>query len=171
MNGKITHYLAFPLSVEYVPMFGLEVGDSDGQQLWEALAILLAVDIRTAIWSQHRIILGVKSDKVGAFTLLAKMRPSGPTIGTIAHELALHLAQPPFPPDATQTPGVADVIADKLSRVYSTDGTGSVDRSLHLALAEAEETATPLRDANWYKAYDRQPATSVAKRKWWGYRK
>ena len=43
MNGKITHFFACPVSFEDVWMFGFEVGDSDGQQLWQALAILVAV--------------------------------------------------------------------------------------------------------------------------------
>ena len=100
--------------MEDVALYGFAVGDSDGQQLWEALAILVAVDIWSPIWSQQRIVLSVKGDNVGALTLLVKMRPSGPMMGIIARELALRLAQLPFPPEATHTPGVAHIIADKL---------------------------------------------------------
>ena len=132
---------------------------------------MVAVDIWAKIWSQNRIILKVKGDNVGALTLLVTMRPNGPKMGIIARELALRLAQLSFPPDATHTPGVAHIIADKLSRVYSPTGAGSVDKSLHPALENAEETATPVRSADWYKAYDTKPATTVAKRKRWGYRK
>ena len=66
------------------------------------------------------------------------------------------------------TPGVSHVAADRLSRVHSPDGSGKVDSNIHPALANAEHTATPLRDKKWYQAYDEPPATKVAKRKWWG---
>ena len=53
--------------------------------------------------------------------------------------------------------------ADKLPQNHSPDGAVSVSRALHPALAEAAETVTPIRDTGWYKAYDRQPATTVTK--------
>ena len=71
--------------------------------------------LRHSFWSQTRIILKVKGDNVTALTLLIKMRPSGPTMAIIARELALRLVELSFPPDATRTPGVAHVIADRLS--------------------------------------------------------
>ena len=72
---------------------------SEGQQIWEALAILVAVDIWTNIWAHNRIVLNVKGDNVGALTLLIKMRPDGPNMAIIA----LHLVEVSFPPDATHT--------------------------------------------------------------------
>ena len=99
---------------------------------------------------------------MGALTLLIKMRPNGPKMAIIACALALQWIQPSFLREATHTPGIAHVIADKLPRVYSPDGPGKVDRSIHLALAQATETPTPLRNAAWYKAYSREPASKEA---------
>ena len=99
-------------------MFNMPIGSADGQQLWECLAILVAIDMWSKLWNQQRIILKVRSDNVGALTLLLKMRPANATIAIVARELALRLADLSFPPDAMHTPGVAHVLADRLSRVF-----------------------------------------------------
>ena len=52
VDGQVTHYFACPVSKEDVGVFEVPIGSSDGQQLWEAFAILLAVDIWTKVWSQ-----------------------------------------------------------------------------------------------------------------------
>ena len=139
-------------------MFGIPIGTAVGQQLWECLAVLVAVDIWTHLWKQSRIILKVWGDNVGALTLVVKMRPPTPTIAIVARELALRLVELSFPPDAEHTPGVAHVIADRLSRVHAPGGSGVVDSSIHPALANAQRTDTPKRSPDWYRAY-REPAS------------
>ena len=122
------------------------------------LGALVAVDIWTHLWKQSRIIRKVRGDNVGAVTLLAKMRPPTPTIAIVARELALRLVELSFPPDAEHTPGVAHVIADRLSRVHAPGGSGVVESSIHPALANAPRTDTPRRNPDWYRAY-REPAS------------
>ena len=131
--------------------FGIQIGDGNGQQLWEALAILVAVDLWSAHWKQQRIVLKVRSDNVTALTLLTKMRPPSPSIAVVARELAMRLVDMSFPPDAEHTPGVGHVLADKLSRVYAPSGKGVLDDSLHPALASAQEAHAPVRDDTWYR--------------------
>ena len=80
------------------------------------------------------------------------MRPATATIAIVARELALRLAELSFPPDAVHTPGVAHVLADRLSRVHAPDGSGIVDKTIHPALAHAELTTVPDRDDSWYSA-------------------
>ena len=103
----------------------------------------------------------VKADNVGAFTLLIKMRPGSAKVTIIARELALRLVDLSFPPDAIHTPGVAHVIADRLSRVHAPGSAskqpGEWDGSpaaCHAALAMASETPVPARDRPWYRALD-----------------
>ena len=79
------------------------------------------------------------------------MRPPDAAHAIIAREMALRLAELSFPPDAVHTPGVAHVLADRLSRVFIPGGNGKVDRSIHPALANAEVTNVPVRDDYWYK--------------------
>ena len=74
-------------------------------------------------------------------------------MGIIARELALRLVELSFPHEAVHTPGVAHVIAGKLSRVRAFGGTGVVDKSIHYALEHAKLSEPPARNAKWYKAY------------------
>ena len=146
-DGVITRYFSCPISDFDVAIYDMPRGTPDGQQIWECLAILVAIDMWSSIWQQNRIVLKVKADNVGALTLLIKMRPGSPKIAIIARELALRLVDLSFPPDAIHTPGVAHVIADWLSRVYAPgseskqpgEWNGSA-AACHAALAMASET-------------------------------
>ena len=135
-------------------------GSPDGQQIWECLAVLVAIDIWSEHWQKSRIVLKVKADNVSALTLLIQMRPGSPKIAIIARELALRLVELSFPPDALHTPGVAHVIADRLSRVYA-PGASGIPSQCHHALAMAAETATPARYATWYRSSGTEPATQM----------
>ena len=100
---------------------------------------------------RERIVFKVKSDNVTALTLLIKMRTSSPTLAVIARELALHLVDLSFTPDAAHTPGVGHVFADKLSRVFSPTGKGVLTPDLHPAMATAQVAHAPLRCPLFYK--------------------
>ena len=84
--------------------------------------------------------------------LCIKMCPANDTIAIVARELSLRLAELSFPPDAVHTPGVAHVLADRLSRIFAPNGSGLVDKTIHPALANAELTMVPERDNSWYSA-------------------
>ena len=88
----------------------------------------------------------------------------------IAGELALRLVELSFPPDATHTPGVAHVIADRLSRVCMPGGTGIVDRSIHASLADAIKALAPTRNDAWYRAYERDLSSGEDSGQWCGSR-
>ena len=123
--------------------------------MWECLAILVAVRLWARLWAQDRMILRVRGDNVGALTLLIKLRPAtrNPAMGIIARELALNLAQLSFQPEAIHTPGLSHVVADLLSRIYSPTGSGTANSALHPASNNAEHSAVPERNDNWYLAY------------------
>ena len=95
----------------------------------------------------------IRADNVTALTALVKMRPKTPAHGIIVRELAMRLAELSFPPDAMHTPGISHVVADALSRVYSPDGSGVLDASLHPSLAAATISTPPERTPEWYLAY------------------
>lgn len=168
IDGQIQHFFACSISKEDVALSDTQIGDSDGQQLWVCLAIIVAVDMWHSIRSQSRIILKVRGDNVFALTMLIKMRPSGPNMAVIARELALRVVElSSFHPDATHTRGVAHVIADRLSRVFMPGGTGIVDKSIHACRAEAKEAVAFTRDDSWYRAYARDPSSNEASGQWW----
>ena len=95
----------------------------------------------------------VKSDNVIALTLLTKMRTKkdSPELAIVARELALHLVDLSFPPDAEHTPGLGHIFADKLSRVYAPTGNGALTPDLHPAMAYAQESIAPVRGTSYYK--------------------
>ena len=92
IDGVLKHWYACPVTEADVARFKMPIGDAKGQQLWECLAILIAVDVWAHIWSQQRIILKIRGDNVGALVLCIKMRPANATIAIVARELALRLA-------------------------------------------------------------------------------
>ena len=159
MDGVSTKHFATDISGDDEHIYGCPRGSSTGQQLWEALAILVAVDIWAMHWQQHRIILKIRGDNVGALTLLIKMRPDNSKMAIVARELALRMIELSFPPDAAHTPGIAHVLADKLSRIHAPGGSGSC-KDLHPAIAQATETVAPVRKPAWYRALDYEPAVS-----------
>ena len=152
IDGAITHYFGSPVTSEDEKKYGFAIGDSNGQQIWECLAILVALDVWAHLWSQQRVVLKIRGDNVGALFMVIKMRPPDPKHATIASEMALRLAKLSFPPDAIHTPGIAHVLADRLSRVYMPGESGRVDSSTHPALAQSEVTKAPKRNSDWYKA-------------------
>ena len=169
VGGRIVEYFSCPITALDVARYGHAIGCNKGQQLWECLAILIAVRLWAHIWSRERIVLRICGDNVGALTLLVKLRPptKNPAMGIIARELALDLAQLSFQPDATHTPGLSHVVADVLSRVHSPDGSGRVSSDLHPALAGAEGCDMPCRSEQWYQAYQARKASGM---KWAGRR-
>ena len=157
MDGVYRHYFSCPISDDDVEIFGIPRGTADGQQTWECLAILVAIDIWACHWKQDRIVLQVRGDNVGALALLIKMRPGSPKIAIIARELALRLVELSFPPDAVHTPGLAHKVADLLSRVHAPGAIGDSDTVVHPALAQAARTEVPVRSKAWYRAYIDEP--------------
>ena len=150
INGTITHYFADKVTQADADKYGFKIGDSNGQQIWERLAILVAIDAWSRHWLRERVVLKLRGDNVGALIMVIKMRPPDPAHAIIARELALRMAAMSFPPDAIHTPGVSHVIADKLSRVYMPGAAGKADASVHHALAKAVRTTIPVRNDGWY---------------------
>ena len=156
IDGKITNCFAYKLSEDDARIFNETLdGSCTGQQLWECLAILVAIGIWAGQWSQSRVVLKVRGDNVGALTLLIKMRPANAKQAIIARELALGLVEFSFPPDAVLTPGIAHIVAYELSRVYAPKGSGVVSNKIHPALEHAKETPAPKRNEAWYRALQR----------------
>ena len=153
IDGKITNFFTCKVSEHDARIFNEPLGGSSkGQQLWESLAVLVAIDIWASHWSQPRVVLKVRGDNVGPLTLLIKIRPATSKQAIIARELALRLVELSFPPDAVHTPGIAHVVADELPRVYAPKGTGVVNNKIRPALEQATETLAPIRNEAWYRA-------------------
>jgi hypothetical protein len=152
VDGAITHFFACAVTSQDEAIYGHAIGSSSGQQVWECLAVLIGVCIWCDQWKHERINLKVRGDNVGALTLLIKLRPSSAAQAIVARELALHLIEVSFPPEAVHTPGVSHIIADRLSRVFAPGGSHVVDAGVHPALASALRTTVPDRPRQWYRS-------------------
>ena len=71
--GDIKEDFSSPTSDDDVAKYGYAFADNKGQQVWEALAIPVAVDRWSSHWNRQRIVLEVKGDNVTSLVLLIKL--------------------------------------------------------------------------------------------------
>ena len=139
-------------------LYKLKVGSCDGQQILEALAILVAM----RLWlpsCEKRINLTpvVRGDNMTALTLVLKMRPSTPELAIVARELALCLSSYSFLPAVYHTPGIANVIPDLLSRINDPSKHEAHKVLDHPALKHSEYSIAPTRTRAVCKALVSDP--------------
>ena len=125
-------------------------GDHRGQQVWEALAILVALKAWAPIIMGKRFSwrLSVRGDNVTALNLVLRMKAKPGPLKAIAKELAMLLASSPYrPTSANHIAGLTNVVADMLSRRYDPS---KPDWQLPDELHGVERTALPPRCADYY---------------------
>ena len=87
------------------------------------------------------------SDNMAALSTICKMQTSSHSLGIVARELALDVADAIYEPQvASHVPGIANVVADRLARRYDPAKTYSVPPPL----AHALEVHPPPRDGKWW---------------------
>ena len=91
-NGEVQEYLYEEVSAEDISTFSLVVGSPDGQQILEALAMLIALRVWSARWRQLRTTVVVRGDNVTMLTMVLHLKGSSSGLNIIARELALELA-------------------------------------------------------------------------------
>ena len=148
VNGKVTHWLSSMLSELDYEKFKLTAGDPAGQQIWEALATLVALREWLPQWKDQRVCVKVRGDNVTMLKLVLSMRPSGWRLAIVARELALDVASGSYTPGvAVHTPGIANVVADLLSRQQMPGKPFTLPPSL----VGVPETLVRLRDASFMR--------------------
>ena len=148
VNGRPQEYFSDPLSEADVRIFEHQIGQAEGQQVWESLAALVALRQWRQKWQQHRVRLTVRGDNMAMLTLVVNMRPKSKQLQIVAQELALEFCHFSFVPViAEHIPGVANKIADELSRRHQ-PGTNASELSF---LSAAMEVEVPLRDKAYYR--------------------
>ena len=143
-------WLACPLEQYELDLFGLETGDPSGQAVWEFLAIL--VGLRT--WAEQTqsparsFSALVTSDSMAALQAARRLRSRCPRLNVVASELALLEALDIACIDMlSHTPGMANTLADRLSRLY-VPGTALKVPPL---LENVHRAMTEKRIASWWK--------------------
>ena len=140
-------YFSDAISSQDVDIFQHDTGTSDGQQIWESLAALIALRRWKHLWGQHSMWLRVKGDSVTMLTLIVNMRPTTPQLALIGQEIALEFADVPFVPViAMHIPGVANVAADELSRWWQPGHVAAVPTFV----GNAPRAMPPARNREYY---------------------
>ena len=86
---------------------------------------------------------------MAALAMVCRMQPSSPTLGIIARELALDIADAVYEPQlASHVPGLANVAADTLSRKHQPGYAFRLPSILHGCL----EVHPPARDDAWWRS-------------------
>ena len=145
VNESITEYFSDPISAMDESILGRGARTSEGQQAWEFLAILVAL----RLWNSQgrQVQLKFVGDNTGALNRALKLRPKCKTMAIMAREIALAISHMSFPPVMEQTPGVAHILADRLS---SADPAIDPDLVMHLALINASLSYPSVRNKAWY---------------------
>ena len=124
-------------------------GDSECQQIAEALAVLIAERAWTQYWQDLALVLAVRSDSVTALHLLCRVTSSGFGTNRIAPELATTLCESAVRPHLFRrsTTSGQNCVADVLNRRHEPSRVSVVPG----CLAEASETQVPPRTKALWK--------------------
>ena len=150
MNNTPIAYFSDELCEFDLRLANAALGSPDGQQVWESLALLMALRIWRSYWVRRGVELHIGSDSVSALSLLMKLRakPKAKGLGRIARELALDFSRCSYRPRWHEhIPGVSNVVSDKLSRRFQ-PGKSFV---LPEVLKHATEAKVPIRNENFFQ--------------------
>ena len=115
-SDRIVSYFASPLTRLDEEIHGHSIGSDKGQQVWEALCILVAMRTWTSEWLGCQCTLTIKSDNISALVMASKLKVTASIL--IAQELALILSEASYMPrHVVHVPGAMNAWADALSRL------------------------------------------------------
>lgn len=118
VDGHLVEYLAGEPHEFEIEFLGIVISDSESQQVMESLAGLIALRTWSKWWQQARVTLSIRSDNMGALTLLSRLTSSSARLNILAREFSLDLGNAAFSPDIVQhIPGFTNNICDALSRL------------------------------------------------------
>ena len=96
----------------------------------------------------------MRSDNVGALSVMSALKGSGDALTLVAKELALDLGKCEYLPRVLQhIPGVASVVADVLSRRYDPS---KQPLELPSLLKNVPEETLSVRNTGWWRVYSQE---------------
>ena len=147
--GQFVQFFAIPINETDEEVLKTKSGGCEGQQVWEALAGLVALRLWARFWTGQRARLHVRGDKMGALTLFSTLKASSPALSLISREFALDLGTAEYRPDLIQhIPGIVNKITDVLSRRYQQETTFSLPK----LLLKAKPVIPVRRDMTWWRS-------------------
>ena len=152
LEDKPLRYFASKVDDTDAHLLHFERGTAASQQILEALALLQALRTWQGWWMRNEVSFAIVSDSTSALSLVTKLRTSshGRGMRLIARELSLLFGNCAHKPHLLEhIPGVANVLADVLSRRYQPGRA----YSLPCALKEVREVMIPERTQRFYPTY------------------
>ena len=117
INGLLVAALYSPITPLDEAKFRIQRGDNEGQQVWELLIVLVALRRWSDKWPFARFSLEGRSDNMAALVATGSLKASTTSSNLIARELALDYGAAAYRPSVvTHTPGICNVVPDRLSR-------------------------------------------------------
>ena len=151
VNNTALAYYSSPVDSFDEKILRLSIGDAAGQQVLEALAVLVALRLWRHYWARVGVSLRIRSDSVSTLTLLVKLRVScsSSSLSLIARELALEFGTSSYKPLLFQhIPGLSNDWADALSRLTQPGKRVQVPHQLR----QCRRTTAPIRDEVYYQS-------------------
>ncbi len=149
VSGQFIEFFAIPIDPIDETTLQTSKGSSEGQQVWEALAGLVALRVWSRYWQGQRAKLHVRGDNVGALTLFSTLKSGSPPLTKIAREFALDLGKAEYRPDLVQhIPGIVNKVNDCLSRRFQPGQTFQLPPCLN----KARPIRPVRREEKWWKS-------------------
>ena len=100
---EIVSWYASPITHDDENFLGVEKGNGNCQQVLECLNMLLALRTWKSFWCTERVRLEVRSDNIGALTLVMSLKEFTKAMNQVARELALDLGDAAYKPEHRHT--------------------------------------------------------------------
>ena len=147
--GQFVQFFAIRIDELDEEVLKTKSGGCEGQQVWEALAGLVALRLWARFWTGQRARLHVRGDNMGALTLFSTLKASSAALSLISREFALDVGTAEYRPDLIQhIPGIVNKITDALSRRYQPGTTFSLPK----LLLKAKPVIPVRRDMTWWRS-------------------
>ena len=170
IDGRVAEHFAIEISKDDQNILQMQSGGCEGQQLWECLSGLIAMRLWASHWRQRRVHLYLRGDNISSLVLFSTLKTHSKQLGIIAREFALDLGTACFKPEVVQhLPGIANIVADSLSRKFEPGKT----YHHHQCLRTSTEVEPPPRPLTWWKSLTEhsKPAKPLAESRAWSSRK
>ena len=139
-----------PLSHNNSTIHRRAIGDSDCQQVWEALVALVATRTWSSRWVGRKTAITAKSDNIAALSMLASLKSNVSSL--ICREVAFEMCKSSFQPRFVEhVPGVLNCSPDARSRRGDPNYAPS-----HIKLPGSLEATIPVRDWSYYRTLPAQ---------------
>ena len=150
IGGVVKRFFYQAVQDEDLAVLKVKRGDHRAQQAFESLALLVALREWEDVWKGLRVAMTVRSDSVAGLTAMLKFKSAGDAPAIVAREAALLIGRSTYTPIIFQhIPGIANCIADVLSRL---DSPGGEQRKLPEELKDAERHHPQTRARAWWRS-------------------